>query len=173
MPSNAKVISPGDWEIWPTPLRFSLPPGEPCGAYIALSRPAVACYHERMTRTKTKPRNRGEAAPYTPPQIVPGFEIHARIHDLDWQPASGGCVFAEVHSHQAGEVYLEAGPTADGKFYATALGFLGTAFWEHRPFDTLEGAQLQAVAWWMHVTRHERNTARRNFKNKEKQPQTA
>ena len=125
----------------------------------------------RITKTKAQKRNRRGTAPNTPPQIVPGFNIHARIHDLDWQPAPEGCVYADVHSKQAGEVYLEAGPTADGKFYATALGFLSIIFWEQRPFDPLKDAQLQAVAWWMHVTRHERNTASTNPKRKKKQPQ--
>ena len=99
-----------------------------------------------MTRPKTKPRNRKGAAPYTPTQIVPGFNIHTRIHALDWQPAGRGCVYAEVHSKQAGEVYIEAGPTADSRFYTAVYGFLGTTFWEQRSFETLKDAQLHAVA---------------------------
>ena len=67
----------------------------------------ISHLHTNHTRTKSKKRNHRAADPNTPTQIVPGFNIHVRINDLDWQPDPEGCVYAEVHSHQAGEVYLE------------------------------------------------------------------
>ena len=99
-----------------------------------------------MPKTKTAKTRSKKNPSFVPTQIAPGFNVHARITDLDWQPPSNGCVGAEAHSWQAGEVYIEAGPTADGRFYAAAYGYLGIIFWEQGSFETLEEAQLQVTA---------------------------
>lgn len=93
-----------------------------------------------------KNRRRGPKVPFTSTHMTPDSRVNTRLDDLDWQPAGRGCVGADVHSKQAGEVCVEAGPTVSGRFQAAAYGFLGIILWEQRSFDTLKDAQLQAIA---------------------------
>ena len=86
--------------------------------------------------------------------ISPDHIVMTYLSDLDWQPGQGGSVYANVHSQQAGEVYIEAGPIAAGRFYAAAYGFMGATFWEQRDFETLKEAQLKVSGWWKYVSQH-------------------
>ena len=58
-------------------------------------------------------------------------------------------------------------PTAG--FTPPSTGFLGTIFWEQRSFEALEAAQLQATAWWRHVTRHEKDSEKTMRNNRQSQ----
>ena len=54
-------------------------------------------------------------------------------------------------------------------FTPPSTGFLGTIFWEQRSFEALEAAQLQATAWWRHVTRHEKDSEKTMRNNRQSQ----
>ena len=79
-----------------------------------------------------------------------------KIDDLIWHPAERGALYTNVYNAQAGEVVLEAGPeagpSAAGRFYAAAYGFLGVTIWERTDFESLEDAQIQGIRWWRSVT---------------------